>query len=142
MKGLPQYELIVRVTSAQKLATIISLLDGEARLLGMKEITDEDDPADRKRITSSTRKALHYVGGKRDKGISGADLLTQLLADGRPHPRHEIERAFIERGFSWLSVSPVLSVARKEGRLLVNPDATVQLLLRPHAMAPANAKPQ
>lgn len=117
----PKYDLIIRVTSAAKAAMIIQLLDGEARLVSMKEVVED---------VASGQRAIRYANGARLKGISGPELLVRLLGDHKPHPRHEIERAFIEHGFAWTSVGPVLSLARKEGRLLVNPDSTLQLLMR------------
>lgn len=49
-----------------------------------------------------------YVGGKRDKGIRGDDLLVELLSNGKMK-LSVIQRQFASRGFALTSASPILS---------------------------------
>lgn len=60
-----------------------------------------------------------YVNGKRNKGISGEDLLIQIL-DSDPFKAwssEEIAERFVENGFAPQSLSSYLSRARQNGKI-------------------------
>lgn len=61
-------------------------------------------------------KRMHYVGGKRNKGITGRNLALQLLrSENRMFYANELVEAFANKGFAGNSLWAVLSVLVKEG---------------------------
>lgn len=61
-------------------------------------------------------KTLRYANGKRNKGISGQALMLQVLTEaGRAMDIHEINDAFVARGFADRSASPLLSQLMHQG---------------------------
>lgn len=55
-----------------------------------------------------------YVGGRRDKGIRGRDLVIQTLATG-PANHKQLKVAFRDHGFADTSLDSVLSELRQAG---------------------------
>ena len=96
------YEVSLRV-AGDKLATIMALLADEVTLVGMKEVTG---PAPEKKP--------YFVGGKKDKGISGERLLLRELRTGAMR-REGIAKAFEVAGFAAASADPATSKAIRDG---------------------------
>src|SRR5262245_10082356 len=104
-----KFDLHIRVESARKAATIMELLDGEARLLDMKEVPN----GPRRR----TEKTFEYAGGKRLKGVTGVELIKRIVADGRKHSRVEVMQIFQRNSFAEGSVPATISQARRQGAI-------------------------
>src|SRR5262245_110307 len=95
-----KFDLHIRVTSSQKAATIVQLLDGEATLLKMEEVDDEP---------RRMRKTFRYANGHHIKAVAGDELVKRVLADGKTHDRLEIGKAFVANGFAMNSTWSTLS---------------------------------
>lgn len=62
------------------------------------------------------RRRQGYANGKRDKGISGEDLMMQLLTEASaPVRNHDIKEMFELHGFAPSSASPVLAELKTRG---------------------------
>ena len=87
----------------KNLPTVLSAVAGSATLVSVTATIQE--PA----VEKATPREFHYAHGKRDKGISGEDLVLEVLAQaGKPVTLTELEAAFVERRFSHNSVSPII----------------------------------
>lgn len=85
----------------KKLATVLGALQGSAQLVSVTP-TEVEAP--------KATKEQYYVGGKRNKGISGQDLVLKVLGSAkRPFTNEELGKAFIENGFAEHSYSPSLT---------------------------------
>lgn len=95
------YAVLLHVDEKQ-LPTVLGVLAGNAKLVSVTPT--EEAKAEKK------KKQQHYVDGKRDKGISGEDLLLQAIAkEQRAFTIKELEEVFLAHRFSGNSVSPVLN---------------------------------
>jgi hypothetical protein len=103
---MQKFDLHIRVLSAEKLATIVQVLDGEALLMKMEAVTRDDD--------HRPRQSPHYLNGKRLKGILGRDLFLLTMADGKEHSRRELEKAFTSMGFHSHSHSSQASMLKQQ----------------------------
>jgi hypothetical protein len=106
---MPAYDLTIRVEGEDKLATIISALKGSATLISMT-VVEEKKPKTRNH---------GYVDGKRNKGISGEDLVIQSLKAGA-QTSEQLTATFVERGFAPKSVSPNVSALVHRGIVVKN----------------------
>lgn len=96
-----RFNVHICVTSSAKLATIMSVLDGEAKLISVEHIEEK----------SKKGNGSRYLNGKKNKGISALDLILQTLKGGKATSRAELDKAFAKVGFSPNSVRPSLSKA-------------------------------
>lgn len=85
-------------TTAGRLQMIVDVLDGSAEVISVKRAED--------RTVKRTKRT--YVGGKRDKGITGLDLITQTLAKG-PMTQASLQNLFLAKGFADSSCGAALS---------------------------------
>ena len=102
------FDVTLRVSSA-RLATVLEALNGSATLVSVLPCTE---------VTPKRARVFAYAGGKRNKGISGSELLldTMRQAGGqRIFKTSELTEAFTAKGFNKHSASPALSQARSAG---------------------------
>ena len=86
---------------------IIELVDNEGILVSVEPLKEKN-----------TKKHF-YTNGKRNKGVSGIDLLMGLLKDHKGGVVFEqLKKAFVEKGFSETSVSPILSKLSADGKIV------------------------
>lgn len=116
-----KYNVVIRITD-KELATLATKLGQDAVLQGMDPVVNpqSDDPIimiiPHDIIITTTGRG--YVGGIRNKGISGRDLVLEVLTSAnRPFNFSEISNAFVQRGFAGNSASPNLTVLVKEGKI-------------------------
>jgi hypothetical protein len=64
-------------------------------------------------------KMSRYANGKRDKGISGADLAIKLVGQGI-NTRRSLAEEFQKQGFARKSATAVVSILKHEGRISVD----------------------
>lgn len=106
------FDVLIRCTD-KRLPTILQACDGALELQWVKAA--QDDPL----LTTHKQKghkSFTYANGRRDKGISGAELMLKLLGDaGGTLSYDKLSRGFTARGFAPNSASPVLSQMRKAG---------------------------
>ena len=70
-------------------------------------------------LEEKNTKKHFYTHGKRNKGVSGIDLLMGLLKDHKGGVVFEqLKKAFVEKGFSETSVSPILSKLSADGKIV------------------------
>ena len=96
------YEVMLKVTGQQSLAAVIACFEDKnltCEVVSVQQAAPEDPPP----------RKLRYANGHRNKGITGRDLVIEVLAEGPKLPA-AIERAFMRRGFAASSASP--SIAR------------------------------
>lgn len=97
-----QFEVTFLI-DASRLTTITELVAGECTLLGMKEVEHK-------------RKVKRgFVGGKRNKGISGEKLLLQTLKDRGPSQLSDVRLHFKNLGFAFATAASVASKAQRIG---------------------------
>jgi hypothetical protein len=94
--------LVTLHVGEKELPTILGAIAGSAKLVSVT-------PTEEAKAEKPTARDFHYVDNKRNKGISGEDLLLQTLGK-EPRVFHvkEIEAAFEKHRFSGNSVSPIL----------------------------------
>jgi hypothetical protein len=116
------YEVTVRCPEAH-LPTFLSAVTGYVTLVSVKAIEqpaiangDNISP-----VTGKEKKQFRYNDGKRDKGITGRDLILSLLADG-PKPKNHVLSQFKARGFAHNSFSASLSPLTRGGQVMVQGD--------------------
>jgi hypothetical protein len=102
------YHIHLRVPT-RLVTTLLELVERE-------DITVLDSPFKEAAIAPSSKRTPHYVNGKRNKGISGRDLvLASLKTSPSGLTDEELERIFTDRGFSPNSAGPNTSKLREEG---------------------------
>jgi hypothetical protein len=72
--------------------------------------TGSPQPSSVAEVAPSSR----YIGGVRFKGISGKELVTEILRSG-PADLDELRRAFTHRNFAAASAAPTLSTMMRDG---------------------------
>lgn len=93
----------------KQLATILGTIAGSATLVS---ITPTE-------ITKTVTDPHRFVGGVRDKGISGPELILETLTKAkRVVTTDELEAAFAARGFSRVSYSSPLHILLKSGKVV------------------------
>ena len=100
------FDLHLRVAE-NKLPTVLGTLMPEAEVM-LISVTPSDiiEPGPKRR----------YINGCRSKGISGEDLMLQIIKD-KPVKYETLIDAFVEKGFSRNSVSPVTNKLCKAGKI-------------------------
>jgi hypothetical protein len=104
-----RFDMHLRVPH-DRISTIIEALTGACEVIRIEQYDPE------KKTKSARTRATpgqHYQGGNRNKGISGVQLLKDLLATG-PKTVQQIRNEFIKRGFAATSPSPIISLGKKE----------------------------
>lgn len=96
MKTQKVYEIVLHVSSLS-LTTVLDVVKDSATVKSLRQLEDIKKPISR------------YADGKRGKGISGAALVLEVLADGQIHTSDDLTAAFISRGFAANSVLPACS---------------------------------
>ena len=85
------------IVPIKMVGTIIELIADEGILVSVEPVVEKG-------------KTFRYVGGKRNKGISGSELvLTSLRDHGGLMKVKELEAVFVGKGFSTNSVGPSVS---------------------------------
>ena len=98
------YSVVLHV-SEKRLGTLLDAIAGSATLISATATTEVIETR-----AVSTGDTHHYVNGKRNKGISGEDLILKTLASSnKVFTTVEIENAFVQHGFAGKSYSPPLS---------------------------------
>jgi hypothetical protein len=106
------FDVLIRCTD-KRLPTILQACDGALELQWVKASEVEAPPKTR---AQQLHKQMNYVNGKRNKGISGAELAIELLTKaGGIVSYDKLAAGFAARGFAGNSVSPVLSQLRQIG---------------------------
>ena len=101
-------------TSAAMLPTLIQVVAPEIKLLGVEPLPTLVRGNDL--VKGKPPRTMHYLNGKRFKGILGRDLVVKLLAGG-PMPPRKLCEGFKLQGFAANSCSPVLSALTKQGAI-------------------------
>jgi hypothetical protein len=115
------YRMILAVDS-RVLGTMISLIEGsqDAKLLSVSDFADPTplppSPPAPVRIEAPAlpKTPTRFVGGKKNKGISGESLVTETLRSGSAD-LPELRRVFTHRGFAPTSASPTVSKMLRDG---------------------------
>lgn len=103
--------LSVGVTALPILIGAIQQSKGIA-LVGVVMSTDAPAPAPASaHVYAPVSETHRYVGGLRNKGITGVALLLELLADGKPRTVQQLTRGFKLRGFAESSAQSSASKA-------------------------------
>ena len=115
------YHLHLCILTAKKLATIIEVLDHEAEMISCKEHSSDEIfaegqprgwPASR---PAHEHKTPHrYVGGRRNKGIDGEELVLKVLSNHWTK-LSVVESAFKRYGFAQKSANSRLSKMKSMG---------------------------
>jgi|SRR5882672_11698938 len=97
------------------------------KLLHLEEIEEQEkEPKVDKKLrtkTSKYRKASRYKGS-----LTGEELITKVMSDGRMHTASEITKRFLEQGFGHNSSSPRISGMVKQGKLLMLGEGKYQIV--------------
>jgi hypothetical protein len=135
------YRMTLLVGSGS-LATLLSLIEG-SKDIKLASVTDFADapplppspppPSRVPQILTQEKNttASGFVGGRRNKGVSGEQLILETLRSG-PANLDELRHVFANRGFAAASASPYVSKMLRagsiqrgmHGRLFLKPDAT------------------
>lgn len=89
------------------------------------------------------QKAFHYVGGKRNKGITAEELVMQVL-NTSPEPivsRTDLQTEFVKHGFAKTSISNPLSQLTRDKRIVHVGEGLYALRTR-HVMPAMNGAAQ
>jgi len=122
---MAEYELKIRVLD-KNLPTILQVLDGAAEIVNLTVV----DP---KAVTATgvkKKRRFRYKGGKRSKGISGADLIRKTVKGVKGASRDVLNRAFKVNGFAASSCSAVLSTLIKSKEVVYDADSGVYKLAK------------
>ncbi len=103
---MSDFQVTLRVSSS-RLGTVLEALKGAAELLSVL-------PCEAPSVAKPTR-ALAYVNGKRNKGISGPELVLKSLREREPRTREEFAAIFTLHGFAETSFSPSLTGLKEKG---------------------------
>jgi hypothetical protein len=102
------YKVILKVEESQ-LSVVLGALAPEVKMLGAEPLAEE--------LPLPPKRSNRYVNGKRNKGISGADLLTEIFSKLNRATETEIQKSFIARGFSNTTVYPCICMAIRNGSI-------------------------
>ena len=107
------YVLTLHVVES-KIGAVISALSGEATVVSVVPTKESAEaPAPRPAPSGKHR----FVGGKHDKGITGKELIMQILdSENRAFFMSEIVTRFMAKGFADTSAYPVTYEAVKNGK--------------------------
>jgi hypothetical protein len=132
------YRMILAVDS-RVLGTMISLIEGsqDAKLLSVSDFADPTPlpPSPPAPVRASIeapalpKTPTRFVGGKKNKGISGESLVTETLRSGSAD-LSELKRVFAHRGFAPTSASPTVSKMLRDGDIERGPHGRFKLTFR------------
>ncbi len=107
-----KYDIRLRV-SEKMIAPVLSNVGPQCEFMGLIPVTEEMEGA------AATPKR-QYVGNIRNKGITGKELIMQVLRQEplRPHTHNEIKQEFVKHKFSANSVAPLLFALRSKGEII------------------------
>jgi hypothetical protein len=91
-----------------RMSVIIDTLEGSCEVVKIEQFREDD--------SVPKKKTFRYAGGKRDKGISGPELLMDLLGTSSRSLK-SIAQDFQARGFARNSASAVASKLVEKGTL-------------------------
>jgi hypothetical protein len=112
------YRVVADVPS-ESLTTVMQVIEGAARIIKVEPVESAARSASSKR---------GYVGGKRNKGISGDDLLLKCLRGSKsPISADQLRSAFEKHGFSPNSLSPTLSKAVAKKLVVIQGNGAVAM---------------
>lgn len=115
---MPQeFEVKLRVLD-NKLPIVLDVLRNAAVLISVMPV---EKPAN-ETVVEKPKKTFRFVNGKRNKGIFGRDLLKKIMTEPRPYSMDELTKAFVEHGFAETSVSPNITILRKQNAIRTTPD--------------------
>ena len=100
-----KFNVHICVTSSAKLATIMSVLDGEAKLISVEQV---EEKARRKAITRH-----HATNG----ALDGKGMILELAKGGGEITTKKAEEVFVTKGYSPNSAAPRLSELVASGQL-------------------------
>lgn len=106
----PFFDVTIR-TSEKRLGTLLGVIT-EDREYELRTVTAVNNAS-----LVAQAPSQRFRDGKRNKGISGVDLIIQTLRGGKPLTLKDLEKVFEGRGFALSSASPVLFRLRDEGRV-------------------------
>ena len=127
------YRVILHVTSAT-LPTLLGTIDnaGGIRLVSVSDTEDREplppSPPPPARAPEPIDVAPHFVGGKRDKGIKGDELVLEVLRSG-PASMEELRRAFVNRTFAPGSTGQYVSRLLKTQQIERRPNGRYALTI-------------
>lgn len=121
-KPTDTFELLLH-TSSKNLPTILSALEGAAKLVSIKVLAIQQD------APAAKPQQSRYIDSKHKKGIFGKDLVLQLLSDGKIHSVSEMRSAFSSHGFAETSYSPCCSRLFRSGKIIQTSPQHYQLAL-------------
>lgn len=103
------FDCVVRV-NVEGIAKLSQAIEGNGQLVNVILVREQTSP--------TPTKQFHYAGGKRKKGISGGDLVLEILAsENRVFTDVEVGNAFVKRGFAYGSARPCLYQMAKAGKV-------------------------
>ncbi len=107
-----KYEIRLRV-SEKMIASVLTNVGPQCEFIGLNPVSEESEGA------AATPKR-QYVGNMRNKGITGKELIMQVLRQEplRPHSNSEIQQEFIKHKFSANSAAPLLFALRTKGEII------------------------
>lgn len=116
------YDVLIRASSIEMLQTVLAVIkdDPGVTLVSCGPSPEEAKPA------APDRKQMHYVGGVRNKGISGQALVLRALTNAAgPQTLSQIERVLTSWNppFSAQTATPILSKLRARGIIEAITDA-------------------
>jgi len=91
-----KFDVRIHVLTAAKLATIMPVLDGEAKLVSVEQIEDK--------TKRKARIVRRHVNGE-----TGADIVMALAKGGHEITVEQVAKVFHEKGLSKSSAAPRLS---------------------------------
>lgn len=105
-----KFNVVICVTSSAKLATIMQVLDGEAKLIKVDQV--EEEPAKRRKRATREPLVRHNEPGTR-----AVDITLDLAKGGGELTTETVEKTLAAKGFSRNSAAPRLSELVKNGQL-------------------------
>jgi len=110
------YVVTLHVTETN-LGTVLSALAGSSTLVSVVPAQETAKEAS-SGSSAGPRIGPYYVGGKRNKGIKGEDLILETMSKAdRVYDAVELANVFVQRGFARTSVYPQLSMLAKAGKV-------------------------
>lgn len=114
-----KYKVSLLVTE-KLLPDVLRVVAPECKLLGVEPQNDTAEPP----AKPYAPRTVHYANGKKNKGISGTDLVLNSIRAapdtfplGRHLTRPELEQIFVKQGFASASVSPALTNLVRQGKI-------------------------
>ncbi len=105
-----KYDVKLRV-SEKMIAPVLANVGAQCEFMGLTPVTEE---------TEGAPKQPRFVGNIRNKGITGKELILQILKQEplRPHTVTEIQNEFGKHKFSHNSAAPLLYSLRIKGLIV------------------------